>query len=37
MNDLGVDGRMGLGWILGRVAGGGGVEWIHLAQDKYWW
>jgi hypothetical protein len=22
--DQGVDGRMGLGWILGRLAGGGG-------------
>jgi hypothetical protein len=30
--DRGVDGRMGLEWILGRQARGG-VEWIHLAQD----
>jgi hypothetical protein len=25
-------------WILGRWAGGGGVEWIQLAQDRDgWW
>jgi hypothetical protein len=28
LKDQGIDGGMGLGW------GGGGVEWIHLAQDK---
>jgi hypothetical protein len=33
--DHGVDGRMGSKWTLGRVAGG--VEWIHLAQDRDRW
>jgi hypothetical protein len=32
----GVDGRMRSKWILGRLAGGG-VEWIHLAQDRDRW
>jgi hypothetical protein len=35
--DQGIDGRMGLEWILGRLVGGGGVEWIHLAQDRDRW
>jgi hypothetical protein len=29
LDDQGVDGRMGSEWILGRLAGGGGV-WIGL-------
>jgi hypothetical protein len=33
--DQGVDGRMGLEWILGRLAEG--VEWIQLAQDMDLW
>jgi hypothetical protein len=32
----GVDGRMGLEWIWGRLVGGD-VEWIHLAQDRDRW
>jgi hypothetical protein len=35
--DRGVDGKMGLDWVLGKSAGGGGVEWIHLAQDRDQW
>jgi hypothetical protein len=36
--DRGIDGRIGLEWILGRLVGAGGVEWIHLAQDRdRWW
>jgi hypothetical protein len=35
LEDRGVDGRMGLEWILGRLFGG--VEWIHLAQDRDRW
>jgi hypothetical protein len=31
-----VDGRMGSKWTLGRLAEGG-VEWIHLAQDRDRW
>jgi hypothetical protein len=30
--DLGVDGRIILEWILGEI-GFEGVDWIHLAQD----
>jgi hypothetical protein len=37
LEDQSVDGRMGLECILGRLAGGGGVEWIHLAEDRDWW
>jgi hypothetical protein len=29
-----IDGRMGLEWILGTLAGGGGMYWIRLAQDR---
>jgi hypothetical protein len=35
--DRGVGGRMGTKWILWRLAGGGGVDWIRLAQDRYLW
>jgi hypothetical protein len=35
LEDQGVDGRMGSKWTLGRVVGG--VEWIHLAQDRDRW
>jgi hypothetical protein len=35
MKDQGVDGRMGSKWTLGRLVGG--VEWIHLAQDRGRW
>jgi len=37
LEDRGVDGRMGSEWILGRLAGGLGVEWIQLAQDRGRW
>jgi hypothetical protein len=38
LEDQSVDGRMGSKWTLGRLVGGGGVEWIHLAQDRdRWW
>jgi hypothetical protein len=32
-----VNGRMGSKWILGRLVGRGGVEWIHLAQGRDHW
>jgi hypothetical protein len=32
----GVDGSMGSKWTLGRLVGGG-VKWIHLAQDRDRW
>jgi hypothetical protein len=37
LKDRGVDGRIGLERTLGKLAGGGGVEWIHLAQDRDRW
>jgi hypothetical protein len=37
LKDQGVDGRMGSKGTLGRLAGGGGVEWIRLAQDRDRW
>jgi hypothetical protein len=38
LEDQGVDARMGSEWILGRLAWGGGVDWIRLAQDRdRWW
>jgi hypothetical protein len=36
LEDRGVDGRMGLKWILERLVRGV-VEWIHLAQDRDRW
>jgi hypothetical protein len=37
LKDQGVDGRKGSEWTSGRLAGGG-VECIHLAQDRdRWW
>jgi hypothetical protein len=35
LKDRGVDGTMGSKWTLGRLVGG--VEWIHLAQDRDRW
>jgi hypothetical protein len=35
LKDQGVDGRMGSKWTLRRFFGG--VEWIHLAQDRDRW
>jgi hypothetical protein len=37
LEDRGVDGRMGSKWILWRLAGGWGLEWIQLAQDRDRW
>jgi hypothetical protein len=34
--DLGVGGKMGSEWILGRLAWGG-VDWIRLSQDSDRW
>jgi hypothetical protein len=37
LKDQGIDGSMGSKWTSGRLAGGG-VEWIHLAEDRdRWW
>jgi hypothetical protein len=37
LEDQGVYGRMGSKWTLGRLVGGGGVQWIHLAQGRDRW
>jgi hypothetical protein len=29
--------EMGSKWTVERLVGGGGVEWIHLAQDRDCW
>jgi len=36
LEDLGVDGRIILSWIIQEV-GCEGTEWIHLAQDRDRW
>jgi hypothetical protein len=36
LEDQGLDGLMGSEWTLGRLVGGG-VDWIHLAQDRDRW
>jgi hypothetical protein len=37
LDDQGVDGRMGSEWILGRLAGGGGMwsgsSWLRIGAD----
>jgi hypothetical protein len=37
LKDQGIGGRMGSKWTLARLAGGMGVEWIHLAEDRDRW
>jgi hypothetical protein len=37
LEDLGVDGRLILKWILKQWGGMGGMDWIHLAQDRDRW
>jgi hypothetical protein len=32
-----IDKRMGREWILGRLAGGCGLDGMGLAQDRDWW
>jgi hypothetical protein len=36
LEDQGIGGRMGLEQLLGNLLGGG-VDWIHLAQDRDEW
>jgi hypothetical protein len=36
LEDRGINGRLVLEWILGKI-GWNGVEWIHLAQDRDQW
>jgi hypothetical protein len=35
--DQGVGGKMGSDRLLGRLAWGGGVDWIRLSQDRDRW
>ena len=36
--DPGLNGRIILRWILRKLDGGGGMDWIELAQNKNrWW
>jgi hypothetical protein len=35
LKDQGVGGKMGSKWTLGRLVGG--LEWIHLAQERDRW
>jgi hypothetical protein len=35
--DQGLGGKMESEWILGRLAWGGGVDWIRLSQDRDRW
>jgi hypothetical protein len=37
LKDQNVAGRMESEWLLGRLAGGGALEWIKLAQDRGRW
>jgi hypothetical protein len=36
LEDLGVDGKITLAWILGKI-GWEGADWMHLAQDRDQW
>jgi len=37
LEDLGIDGKITLEWILGKL-GWEGVDYMHLAQDRdQWW
>jgi hypothetical protein len=36
--DLGADERIIFEWTLGKLGGGGGVDWMQMAQDRdQWW
>jgi hypothetical protein len=35
LEELGIDGKIILEWILGKC--GGNVDWIHLAQNRDQW
>jgi len=35
--ELGVNGRIILKWIIKKRDGGGGMDWIELAQDRDRW
>ena len=38
LEDLGIDGWVILRWIFRKCDGGGGMDWIDLAQDRdRWW
>jgi hypothetical protein len=35
LKDPGLDGKIILKWIFERLDGGGGMDWMNLAQDRY--
>jgi hypothetical protein len=37
LEDRGIDGRVILRWVLKNWNGGGGMDWIELAQDRDRW
>jgi len=37
LEDSGADGRIILRWIFRKWNGGGGMDWIDLAQDRDMW
>jgi hypothetical protein len=37
LKDLGVDGKIILKWIFKKCDGGGGMDWMELAQDRERW
>jgi hypothetical protein len=37
LEDPGVDVRIILKWIFERLVGGGGADWVDLAQDRDRW
>ena len=37
LEDPGLDGRIILRWIFRKIYGGGGMDWIDLAQDRDKW
>jgi hypothetical protein len=37
LEDPGINGKIILKWIFERLDGGGGMDWINLAQDRDRW
>jgi hypothetical protein len=36
LENAGVDGKVILRWISDKWGGGGGADWINLAEDRWW-
>ena len=37
LEDPGIDGRITLKWIFKTWIGGGGIDWLYLAEDRGRW